>query len=36
LATAIVPAATKARPGLEAKAVETLRQAIGVALEPGR
>jgi DNA repair protein RadA/Sms len=36
LATAIVPAATKPHRGLEAKAVETLRQAIGAALEPRR
>jgi DNA repair protein RadA/Sms len=32
LATVIVPAATKSRPGLEATAVETLKQAIGAAL----
>jgi DNA repair protein RadA/Sms len=32
LATVIVPAATKERPGLEATAVETLKQAIGAAL----
>jgi DNA repair protein RadA/Sms len=40
LATVIVPAATKARRGVEAKAVATLKQAIGAALarqaEPGR
>jgi DNA repair protein RadA/Sms len=32
LATVIVPAATKSRPGLEATAVDTLKQAIGAAL----
>jgi DNA repair protein RadA/Sms len=32
LATVIVPAATKAHPGVEATAVETLKQAIGAAL----
>jgi DNA repair protein RadA/Sms len=42
LGTAIVPAATKNRRGFEARAVETVRQAIGAALaadaasEPGR
>jgi DNA repair protein RadA/Sms len=35
LATAIVPAATKGRRGLEIKAVDTLKQAIGAALGSG-
>jgi DNA repair protein RadA/Sms len=36
LGTVLVPAATKGRRGLEIKAVDTVRQAIGAALEPGR
>jgi DNA repair protein RadA/Sms len=36
LATAVVPAATKKRRGVEMHAVDTVRQAIGAALEPCR